>query len=218
MRFPILLNGTFIFLASTALAAEGAGTPPPPAGASPATAPGGAPTPSTESATSSPPAYSATVPPPVRAAAAPDLTGPSVLGILAYNSGYGLGARYALPLGIGSILNNPTVRDGFAAEFAADYVHWSRSSGLYNWSYQVFRLAGGVMWNVWVSDSVTLYPKLELGYNHWSYKYNGYSYNLSYSPIFFNGALGAMYKSSSGLVARAEIGYSGLALGAGWFF
>lgn len=217
MRSILLLNATFIFLASTALATEGATTQPPPPAISPATVPGAA-TPAAESNTASPPAYSATVPPPVRAAAAPDLSGPSVLGILAYNSGYGLGARYALPLGIGSLLNNPTIRDGFAAEIAADYVHWSRSSGFYNWSYQVFRLAGGVMWNVWVSEHVTLYPKLELGYNHWSYKYNGYAYNLSYSPLFFNGALGAMYKSSSGLVARAEIGYAGLALGAGWFF
>lgn len=164
----------------------------------------------------SPSGYSATVAPMQIAAPAPDLKGPTALGILSYSGGYGIGVRFALPLGIGSILNNPTIRDGFAAELAFDYIHWSESNYAYNWSYQVYRLAGGIMWDIWLSNEFAIYPKVELGYSRWSY--NGTSTYPSYSPFFFNGAAGAMYKLTAGLVARAEIGYAGLALGAGWMF
>lgn len=155
-------------------------------------------------------------PPPFVNSAAPALKGPTLWGILAYG-GYGVGARFAIPI-YGSVLRHPTIRDGFAIEFGGDYVHWSDSFGTYNFSYSVVRVAGGVMWDVWLTDQFALYPKIELGYSHYSYNYGGYTGGGNYSPVFFNGAGGAMYKMNGGLTLRAEVGYTGLALGVGWLF
>jgi hypothetical protein len=217
MRIFIFVTTLVTLFARVALAVDPSGAP----GSSGVPQPTSANFSSTETAVAgtppaSPSGYLATVPPTQIAAPAPDLKGPSALGILSYSGGYGIGVRFALPLGIGSILNNPTVRDGFAAEFAFDYIHWSESNYAYNWSYQVYRLAGGIMWDIWLSNEFAIYPKVELGYSRWSY--NGMAIYPNYSPLFLNGAAGAMYKVTAGLVVRAEIGYAGLALGAGWMF
>jgi len=162
-----------------------------------------------------PTAYAA--PPPVAGGEAPHLKGPSVFGILAYG-GYGAGARFAIPIP-GSLIQHPTIRDGFAIEFGGDFVHWSESYvGGYDWSYTVVRIAAGVMWDIWLTPQFALYPKIELGYNHYSYNYGGLSISEDYSPIFFNGAGGALYRMNNGLTLRAEVGYTGLALGIGWLF
>jgi hypothetical protein len=149
---------------------------------------------------------------------APALQGPTALLLLAFG-GYGVGGRYAFPIS-GSILGSPTLRDGFAVEVGADYVRWSESLGSYGkYSWSVLRVAGGVMWDIWVTEQLAFYPKIELGYNRFSYNYNGFTGSLrSDSPLFFNGAGGAMYRLQSGLTARAELGYMGLAVGAGWLF
>jgi hypothetical protein len=173
-----------------------------------------APTQTATMGSQSPSMYAA--PPPPLGLAAPALKGPTVWGILAYG-GFGVGARFAIPV-YGSVLHHPTLRDGFAVEFGADYVHWSETAGVYDWSYNVFRAAAGVMWDIWVNDQFAFYPKVELGYNHWSYNYGGYTITQNYSPIFFNGAAGALYRLNAGLTLRAEIGYTGLAVGVGWLF
>ncbi|HEY4393769.1 MAG TPA: hypothetical protein VGP64_06885 [Polyangia bacterium] len=147
---------------------------------------------------------------------APAVTGPTVWGILAYG-GVGVGARFALPV-YGSVLHHPTLRDGFEIEFGGDFVHWSESVPGFDWSYTVIRLAGGVMWDIWLNDQFAFYPKAEIGYNHYSYNYNGYTGGGSYSPIYVNGAAGAMFKTRAGLTLRAEAGITGLALGVGWLF
>lgn len=163
------------------------------------------------------PSYAPPSPPRLGGSDAPAVTGPTVWGILAYG-GLGVGARFALPV-YGSVLHHPTLRDGFEIEFGGDFVHWSESApDGFNWSYTVIRLAGGVMWDIWVNDQFAFYPKAELGYNHYSYNYNGYTGGGSYSPVFINGAAGAMYKTRAGLTLRAEVGITGLALGVGWLF
>ena len=148
---------------------------------------------------------------------APSLKGPTLWGILAYG-GYGIGGRFALPV-YGSLLHHPTLRDNLTIEFGGDYVHWSEGYIGYDWSWTVIRVAGGVMWDIWVNDQFAFYPKAEIGFNHWTYNYGGFTgTGRSDSPVFINGAAGAMCKTNGGLTLRAEAGYTGLALGVGWFF
>ena len=171
------------------------------------------------------PTYAPAPPPPMITTGgnAPALKGPTVWGILGYGAygGFGLGARFALPI-YGSVLRHPTWKDGFAFEFGGDFLHGSETYGLgYDYSWTVIRIAGGVMWDIWVNDQFAFYPKLELGYNHWSYSFDNGAIG-GYSPgngaVFFNGAGGILYRMQGGLTLRAEAGYAGLAGGVGWLF
>jgi hypothetical protein len=145
--------------------------------------------------------------------------GPSVWGILPWG-GYGVGARFMLPLGIKPLLNNSNVHDGFALEFGADFLHWSYNyfaGGDYSWS-EILPVVG-VMWNIWLNENFALYPKLEAGYAFgW---FSGWDYpgaRPTYGGFFIDGAGGALYKLNNGLTLRAEVGIAGLKLGAGWLF
>jgi hypothetical protein len=146
-------------------------------------------------------------------------TGPTVWGILPWN-GIGIGGRFMLPLGIQPLLRNSPVRDSFALEFGADLLHWSYGylgSHDYGWT-EVLPVVGG-MWNVWFNEHIAGYPKLELGYafgwfSNWDYP----GPRPTYGGFFWDIALGVMYKLDSGVTLRAEAGYAGLKLGAGWLF
>ena len=152
------------------------------------------------------------------AGAAPSLQGPTIWGIYSWG-GLGVGARYALPV-YGSVLHHPTLRDNFELEFGGDFVHRTYDYGLagsYSWT--IIRVAAGVMWDIWVNDQFAFYPKIELGYNHYSYSFdNGYNYTGSDSPVYFNGAAGILYKINGGLTLRAELGNAALYGGVAWLF
>jgi hypothetical protein len=155
---------------------------------------------------------------------APSLKGWSIWGILPYGygaTGIGAGARFMIPLpGIQPLLRGTSVRDNFALEFGADYLHWSFGYLTYgDYSVNEFLPAVGFMWNIWLNDAFVLYPKVELGYRvAWISGFpDGYN-APGYGGVFWDIGGGLMYKLSGGLTLRAEAGYAGLKGGVGWLF
>jgi hypothetical protein len=148
------------------------------------------------------------------------LKGASVWGILPW-SGIGVGARFMIPLGIKPLLQSGTIKDTFALEFGADILHWSYGIGFgNNYSWNEVLPVVGVMWNVWLNDQLALYPKAELGYafgwfSGWDTTFGN---QPTYGGFFWDVALGGLYKLNNGITLRAEAGYAGLKLGAGYLF
>jgi len=184
--------------------------------------------PNAASGGSSPPAVSAGTPAPsnpfaVTGAPAPEIKGPSVWGILPWG-GVGVGARVMWPLGLPQLLTNARVHDRWALEAGADLLHWSYNFGNpgiagFNYSWTEFLPVVGIMWNVWLNEQFAFYPKAEIGYAFgWFSDWQGGGPQPTYGGLFADGAVGALYKLSGGLTLRAEAGYSGLKLGAGWLF
>ncbi len=94
-------------------------------------------------------------------------TGPSVWGVLPWG-GYGMGARYMMPLPISPLLTRTKFRDYWALEFGADILRFSYDYGLgttaYSYSWTEIIPVVGMMWQFWINDSFAVYPKVELGY------------------------------------------------------
>lgn len=175
-------------------------------------------TPSAQTQTAATPAPGYVPPPPPSGGLAPQLKGPSVWGILPYayygTTGIGVGGRFVIPLSIPPLLVNSTVRDAFALEFGADYLHWSISGFSVNW----FLPSVGIMWDIWLNSKFALYPKFSLGY-YYAWVSGLPSYVGGYgSSIFWDFDAGALYKLDNGLTLRAELGYAGLKVGVGWLF
>jgi hypothetical protein len=154
-------------------------------------------------------------------AAAPALSmrGASVWGILPWG-GIGAGARFTMQLRIPPLLRNTSIRDNFSLEFGADILRWTYGqdtlfSSSYTWT-EVLPVVG-MSWNLWFNDALALYPKLESGYAFGWLSNTAYG-SAGYGGVFVNGAAGLLYKLESGLTLRAEAGYSGLKVGAGWLF
>ena len=88
--------------------------------------PGGATTPPPAETTPPPPAVAAPgshwLARALRPAAGPG--GPTVWGILPWG-GYGIGARYMIPLPITQLLTRTKFHDYWALEFGADMMHWN---------------------------------------------------------------------------------------------
>lgn len=151
-------------------------------------------------------------------------TGPSAWLILPWG-GIGVGGRYMLPLPIKSLLasTGTNLRDRWALEFGADYLHWSLGwAGYGDYSVNEVIPVVGVMWNVWVNDQFAFYPKAELGWGFgWASTPNGYTGAWDYSGhrgFYPDGAAGVLYKPWGGVTFRAEVGYAGLKIGGGWLF
>ena len=75
----------------------------------------------------------------------------------------------------------------------------------------------GMSWNLWFNDSFALYPKVEAGYAIGWLSNSAYG-AAGYGGTFASGAGGLLYRLGDGLTLRAEVGSSGLKLGAGWLF
>ena len=197
---PIILST--LLLSVPALAQDA--TQPPPAGPPPA---GAVPASSTPTLVAQP-------------ATAPSLKGLSVFGILPWG-GFGVGAHVMFPLpGLGPFLVNTNLRDGFALEVGVDYTRQSYGYfGLYDWTVNRLTPVGSILWHIWLTDQFALYPKLELGYHiGWvTSSYTGGTFD-NYSTVLVNGAGGALYRLANAITLRAEVGVSGLKVGAGWLF
>ncbi len=150
--------------------------------------------------------------------------GASVWGILPTFSGIGVGGRFMLPLPIQPVLHSSTVKDTFALEFGADYLHWSYGYNFpganFNYSLNELVPVVGMMWSFWLSDRFALYPKIELGYaiawfSGWN---NTYGSTPTATAFFWDLAAGALYKLGNGFTLRAEVGSANLKLGAGLLF
>jgi hypothetical protein len=180
--------------------------------ATPATEPSNAPAALTAPAAAPAPVVVAATP-------APALQGASVWGILPWG-GVGAGVRFMKPLPIPSLLKSASVRDNFSIEFGADILRWNYGEDTpYSSSYQWTEILPvcGVSWNFWFSDEFALYPKVEAGYAFGWLSNTTYAVG-GYGGTFVNGAGGLLYRIGDALTLRAEVGASGLKVGAGWLF
>ncbi len=206
-----------VFASATAVAQD---SPSPAAGTDPS------------AATTPPPAETAPPPPALAAPGAPARaqvgpadapTGPSLWGILPWG-GYGIGARYMIPVPITQILTRTRFRDYWALEVGADLLHFNYDYAFgttgfsYSWT-EVIPVVG-MMWQVWLTDDFAVYPKVELGYAFgWYSDTNGMTTGLSGGNHFFpDGTAGLLYKIGNGLTLRAEAGYVGGKGGIAWLF
>jgi hypothetical protein len=154
-------------------------------------------------------------------AASTHATGPTLWAILGgWYGGFGLGGRYMLPLNFPPLITQGTVKDSFALEFGADFLTWSYGLPVSGGDYRINSLVPvvGAMWNIWLNDQLALYPKLDIGYQFtWWSGWNGAG-NPSHDWLYWNVALGAMYKVKNNIALRGELGYAGLRLGAMFMF
>lgn len=154
---------------------------------------------------------------------APSTTGPSVWGILGgwyHGGGFGVGARYMLPLPVKPLLTQNNLRDAFALEFGADFFTYSLGyAGFGDYRVNFLTPVVGAMWNIWLNDQIAVYPKLDLGYSiAWFSGWEGPGNPAGASAFYWSGNAGAMYRLNDTVALRGEIGYAGLRLGASWIF
>jgi hypothetical protein len=218
-------------VASPARAEEAASAPPNPpaevASLDPSTVP---PTPGAQGTAPAapPPSGDTLAPAPVNPPPSPARTLDNTLSAFAvFDYGYsglgaapGVGLRFQKRIVRDLGLKGPKVHDELAIEAGLDYVHYSWSLAAYpeyNWSYNEFSILAGVVYNFWLSDSFTLYPKVELAYafGHTS-SYSGVV-SPSYGGLWFQGAAGAAYKFGP-VSLRGELGWRAVRLGAGFTF
>lgn len=136
--------------------------------------------------------------------------------------GVGVGGRLTFPLG--GILGSPTVRDEFALELGADFIHYSDRVGIepefVDYSWNGFLLVGGLAWNFWLTPRFALYPKVDVGYfTGW---YRGWDDRFGYRREGFDGTFvqlagGAIFRLQT-VSLRIEAGSGLLRLGVGFPF
>jgi hypothetical protein len=149
-------------------------------------------------------------------------SGPTVWGILGgWYGGFGVGARYMLPLPVKPLITQGTIRDNFALEFGADFLTRSYdlgpAGGEYRWN--AFLPVVGAMWNIWFNEQLAGYPKLDLGYFFgWHSGWKGLGDPSSPGAFFWNVSLGGLYRINNTVALRGELGYAGLKLGASFLF
>jgi len=150
-------------------------------------------------------------------------TGPSLWGVLPWG-GYGIGARYMIPVPITQILTRTRFHDYWALEVGADLLHFNYDYGLagpgtsYGWT-EVIPVVG-MMWQVWLTDDFAVYPKIEMGYafGWYSDTPQGASGLSGGNHFFPDATAGLLYKIGNGLTLRAEAGYVGGKGGIAWLF
>jgi hypothetical protein len=192
-----------VMVSRVALAQEAAPPPPPAASPPPSTQTSGSPSGS------------------VRTGESPVFAAASVFGILPWG-GIGVGARYLMPLPmIPSLLTRTRFKDGWGLEFGADYLRWSYGYlGGPDYSWSEFLPSVGMLWEFWVNDQFSVYPKIEGGYAFGYYsntQVNATGLSGGGGP-YVSGAVGLIYKFTSGIAVRAEAGYSGLKGGVAFTF
>ena len=224
MRMFTAAAGLIGVLVSQAAMAQdpAAGGAPPPAGDPAATAP--------PPAETTPPPPAPTTPPPAVAASGGNGPtfgssdgpgGPSVWGILPWG-GYGMGARYMIPMPITQLLTRTRFRDFWALEFGADIMRINYDyfgvSGSYTWT-EVVPVVG-MMWQVWFTPNFAAYPKVEAGYafGWYSNTMTGQTTGSGGNHFYPGATAGVLYKLDSGITLRAEAGYLGAKLGIAWLF
>jgi hypothetical protein len=209
MRTALAFAATFsltVALSSSALAQDPNAAPPP--AAAPA------------SPTSSPPMIETTSRSPGETSNAFTLWGILAGGGYGWG-GYGIGARFMMPVGIPRLLTRTPFKDYWAIEFGADLRTWSQDyvgfNGSYRWT-EILPL-GGIMWQFWLNSDVAFYPKAEAGWGiGWYSSDVAGGTRSSHGGIHLDGAAGVIYKIGDGLTLRGEVGYTGLKGGVAWTF
>ncbi len=163
----------------------------------------------------------------------------TLLGILGYNyywaNAYGLGVRYQKTL-VPNVLQAQIHNDlGIEGGLDLMYSHWDYPSYWDPWAnvyyttsatYTAVSPVVGLVWNFWLNDKFALYPKLDLGYEigsvkydssdpYWNTYYNTYFHAHSYGGAYLDLAGGLAVKLSTATL-RAQVGLHGLYLGVGF--
>ncbi len=159
----------------------------------------------------------------------------SVFAILGYSyyyaNAYGIGARYQKVLAPDVL--RAKIHDDIAIEGGLDVVYsswdypWGWGTGYYSLTgtYTAISPVVGVLWNFWLNDKISLYPKLDLGYEFGSLKWTSSDpYWSLYSPYFRAHNYGGPYLDLAGGLAfkadtvtlRVQAGIHGLYLGLGF--
>ena len=138
-----------------------------------------------------------------------NITGLSVWGILAYGGGFGVGARFAIPVGSSGIFrNNPQLSDQFAVELGADVIFWNYGYLGYGVATDIIPTAG-FMWVFWLMHGkLGIYPKIDLGWHI----YTSPGVNYGYTGLYIQGVGGIIYRTGA-ISLRGEVGSGMLKLG-----
>jgi hypothetical protein len=169
-----------------------------------------------------PPAEPAAAPTPAATteAAAPS-SGQAITGWAVFPwDGIGVGGRFTMPLAISPVLGSTSLKDNFALEFGADYLHWSYSNMGNKFGWNEFLPVVGIMWSIWLTDKIGFYPKFDLGYGFgWFSGWDSTWLNRpTYGGFFWDIALGVNLKLNPRIHLRAEGGYSGFKAGVAYLF
>jgi hypothetical protein len=146
----------------------------------------------------------------------PSSAGLSAWGILGYGNGIGIGGRFMLPVAPEGLLHNERFKDQLAAEFGVDLLRYSYSFRIDDYGFMAFLPVAGLLWNIWVSDNIALYPKLDLGYavgflTGWN---DAWGSRPTYGGFFWQTSVGAIFKTRS-VALRLELGNGLLKAGVG---
>jgi len=151
----------------------------------------------------------------------------SVFGALGYGfgyaTGYGAAARYQFIIVSDGVLKmSPGKHDEIGIEAGFDLLHvgWSQNLGAgtdYSWSYNEFTPVAGIAWNIWLSDKIAVYPKIDLGYHIGSISATNGNQAVStsgvaFNALYFHGTGGIIYDLGS-VALRVEAGWATLRLG-----
>jgi len=140
-----------------------------------------------------------------------------------YESGFGVGGRYRMALVPEGFIrpNASRIRDSFDLEFGADltwYTYYVPAPVNDRYTWTAFRPRAGVMWDVWFTPQLAIYPKIDLGYQFgWFSGYPGGSHP-SWSGIFMEPSIGLIWRFRPATSLRVEAGSEGLKLGVGLAF
>jgi hypothetical protein len=140
----------------------------------------------------------------------------SAWGILGYGNGLGIGGRFMLPVVPEGFLQNDRIKDQLAAEIGVDLLRYSYSFLRADYGFVAVLPVAGLLWNVWVSDNLALYPKLDLGYavgflTGWNETWGSRS---TYGGFFWQTSVGVLFKTRS-VALRLELGNGLLKAGVG---
>lgn len=146
----------------------------------------------------------------------PSSAGLSAWGILGYGNGLGLGGRFMLPVVPEGFLQNDRIKDQLAAEFGVDLLRYSYSFLSDDYAFVAVLPVAGLLWNVWVSDNLALYPKLDLGYvAGFLTGWNGASgLRPTHGGFFWQTSVGVLFKTRA-VALRLELGNGLLKAGVG---
>ncbi|HYH96810.1 hypothetical protein [Hyalangium sp.] len=121
-----------------------------------------------------------------------------------------------IPVGPEGFLRNERIKDQLAAEFGVDLLRFSYSSLSDDYGFVELLPVAGLLWNVWVSDNLALYPKVDLGYaagflTGWN---DAWGSRPTYGGFFWQASVGALFKTRS-VALRFELGHGLLKAGVG---
>jgi hypothetical protein len=144
----------------------------------------------------------------------------AVWAILGYGNALGVGARLRTSLVPHGFIHGSQLRDSLDLEGGLDYIDWyGYGASPYAYGYAMFLPRVGVMWNLWLTPQVALYPKFDLGFAFGTYTGRWpVAGRHDFGGLFLEGSVGVIWRVRSSLSLRGELGNQGAHLGLGFDF